>query len=375
MCPAGSYVSAHCDVNHATQCDRCPSDTFMNHPNRETACRPVTECRGDQEMVVNYTRVSDRQCQCKSEIYYCDSEDCVENCSRCTSCPGATLQKCSATKDTVCAPEPGNPATNQASGCLSLPSIIGISIGVIAIIAIIVGIICYRNQGAQIFQRVVSYLKRSSEPGSPPNGSIQPSEDPERDSPAPGMETRPLLENGSALAPRAGTCPGPSEEPEEGIELEVVVAEGSQAAPEQVLQASALNVHGPQSLTKAPSSLRCLEQDYKQKYFLKDTSCDATNRLCDEFCHKVPESKWKMFMSLIGLEENDIEMCEQETPGRLMEQRREMLLRWRDTAGRDASLFTLMAAFHAMEPGECLQNIINVLVAENILGNHVEAPN
>ena len=81
-------------------------------------------------------------------------------------------------------------------------------------------------------------------------------------------------------------------------------------------------------------------------------------------------------MRFAGLEENDIVICEHENPGNLMEQHHRMLLRWQSKLGRTASPFRLLAALGRMQLRECLENIINKLVAENILGiKEAEPPN
>lgn len=76
-------------------------------------------------------------------------------------------------------------------------------------------------------------------------------------------------------------------------------------------------------------------------------------------------------MRLIGLDETDIDSCECENPGNLTEQRHKMLLTWRKKLGKDASVFKLLAALHKLGLQMYLQNIINNLVAEGILGRHV----
>lgn len=103
-------------------------------------------------------------------------------------------------------------------------------------------------------------------------------------------------------------------------------------------------------------------------------SLPAINRLYYEF-GQVPDSYWKMFMRFVGLEENDIDICEHENPGSVMEQHHQMLLRWRNKLGREASAFKLLAALHKLGRHADLHNIINNLVAENILGRHAETPN
>lgn len=93
------------------------------------------------------------------------------------------------------------------------------------------------------------------------------------------------------------------------------------------------------------------------------------------FEHSIPEKDWKMFMRLVGLKETDIEICEHENPRNLMEQRHQMLRRWKGTQGKGASIFKLMAALHKMGLQTYLQNIINKLVAEKILVKRAEASN
>ncbi|KAM5223942.1 tumor necrosis factor receptor superfamily member 26-like [Hipposideros larvatus] len=85
LCPAGQYVTKHCDGTQSTQCSQCEPGTFTAHPNSETSCLPCAQCRDDQEEVTLCTPTRDRQCQCKTGSYYCDSGDCVEMCYRCTS--------------------------------------------------------------------------------------------------------------------------------------------------------------------------------------------------------------------------------------------------------------------------------------------------
>ncbi|XP_059566770.1 tumor necrosis factor receptor superfamily member 23-like isoform X2 [Myotis daubentonii] len=112
-CPAGQYVEEPCSSPHTrSKCEACDTGTYTGHANGLPSCLPCTTCRKDQEMVSDCTPTQDRQCQCKTGEYYCDSEHCLEGCNPCTSCPGATLQTCTPTRDTVCAPaaqpEPGS---------------------------------------------------------------------------------------------------------------------------------------------------------------------------------------------------------------------------------------------------------------------------
>ncbi|XP_070086386.1 tumor necrosis factor receptor superfamily member 1A isoform X2 [Equus caballus] len=354
LCPAGSYVSEHCTVNHSKgQCRECEPGTFTAHPTGMTSCLPCAQCREDQEVVTNCSRVSDRRCQCQQGSFYCDSPDCAEKCFRCTRCQGSVLQPCSATRDTVCAvetnQEPDERLTpslqgnrNSSEPFIAVAVAVAVAVVVVVVLLIVFIIVVYQKKGVQIRRWVVGCLKRESEePGSPPPARSQSDDallppDPERDPSAAGVETeRELEEESLALDPGAGSCPGLSEDPEESIEL----------------------------------------QEYEQTYFLKDTSSKTTSQTYYIFGQEVTPSKWNMFMTLIGLEGNEIERCRYENQGNLIEVHHEMLVMWRSKLGREASIFKLMAALHQMQLRTCLENIINKLIAENILAKHAETPN
>ncbi|XP_053514065.1 tumor necrosis factor receptor superfamily member 10B-like isoform X2 [Artibeus jamaicensis] len=193
--------------------------------------------------------------------------------------------------------------------------------------------------------------------------------DSEHGQPAAGGDNTPLLEP-------QGPARVPSKDPEGGAELQEVVLTGGGASPEQALQTPVPSAPGGPDQAGAAAPLHALEQQYKQKYVLKDGSPEATNRIYFEFGQEVPKSHWRMFMRLAGLEENDIVICEHENPGNLPEQHHRMLLRWQSKLGRAATPFRLMAALCKMQLRECLENIINKLAAEDILGSKdAEPPN
>ncbi|XP_012613177.2 uncharacterized protein LOC105867538 isoform X1 [Microcebus murinus] len=398
-CPAGHHVSRHCSTNHSLgHCTPCGPDTFMAHDNDHSHCRRCNQCREDQEPVTNCSATSDRQCQCKSGQFYCDSADCMESCFRCSKCPGGKepLWPCNATADTVC-PEPDEPGhANLYWLLLVLPVIFIISL-----------VIWYCKKGKPVIRQCMAKLfkEESSEPGSslsrspccpgpmelllpgptepllPGPTETLPPADADRDHPAPGTETTgPLEEENLASPPEAEaeaetqTSPGPSEDPGESPEGQLLAAAGSAVAPERMPHTCPPAARGPWGRTKATASLGALEQEYAQKYFLKDTSCNATNRIYYVIGREVPRSNWKMFMRFIQLGENEIEICEHGNQGNVMEQHHQMLLRWRNNLGKDGSVFKLMAALHQMELDGHVQNIINKLIAENILGRHPGTP-
>ncbi|XP_026946165.1 tumor necrosis factor receptor superfamily member 26-like isoform X1 [Sagmatias obliquidens] len=247
LCPAGYYVSKYIDQDHSVgECRKCESGTFRAHPSEESSCMPCSQCReADQEVVTECFPTSDRLCQCKHGSFYCDSMDCTESCFRCKRCEDSTiLQPCNATRDTVCAvkihPEAGGSVYVFPTRVWILPAVI---VG----IAVIVGL----SIAAAIITRRYRRRENPKEPGSPSPRSSQPKEmqmpmDLERGQPAPGVETRSMLEvEDSALEPEARTHPGPSKDAGEILGLQELGAKGSPAAPEQTLQQ-----------TQAPEALR-----------------------------------------------------------------------------------------------------------------------
>ncbi|XP_064432097.1 tumor necrosis factor receptor superfamily member 1A-like isoform X3 [Mirounga angustirostris] len=374
QCPAGYHVSADCGVNHGVpKCSPCEPGSFLSHPNGETSCWPCTQCRADQEMVAACTRIRDRQCQCASGSFFCDSPSCVENCFRCRRCPGAVLRPCNVTHNAVCDPEAGTEAPGK-----ELPKVVFILglvssfivLGILLIIAAFFVMYRYKKKGVWPHHWFFSFLKgRLDGPDSAmghqqSESSLLPL-NPETDGPAPATETssscRMLEEGGSAVKPEAGPHAGPSEEPAPA-ELAQVTLGGSPAAPEQALPTAA---PGSQDRPKAAPSLRTLEQEYETKYFVTDTSNE--DRIYYEFENRISDKHWKTFMRFIGLQDHDIDICECQNPGNLMEQHHQMLLRWRIQLGREASVFKLFAALHKMQLHMYLENIINGLVAEGIL--------
>ncbi|XP_058545985.1 uncharacterized protein LOC131488315 isoform X2 [Neofelis nebulosa] len=289
-------------------------------------------------------------------------------------CPGVVLSPCNATSNTVCATETdrGRPENKRGSEFL----VPWVTVSVILAVAVVVGVYWYKKKGVRVsYQPIVRLLKgRSDGPGVFPLRSNSQLETVQPEAPpAPGTETQPqpAEEESLALMPEARPHPGPSGESEESPELQALVVGGSPVVQEQTLEASAPAAPEPQDGTQASPSLKSLEERYKKEYFVKDNSKEATATIHYEFVKSSMGNDWKMFMRLIGLDETDIDSCECENPGNLMEQRHKMLFTWRKKLGKEASVFKLLAALHKLGLQMYLQNIINNLVAEGILGRHV----
>ncbi|XP_034502123.1 tumor necrosis factor receptor superfamily member 10A-like [Ailuropoda melanoleuca] len=328
-CPAGFHVSRHCGVNHGVPiCSPCEPGSFLTYPNGETNCQLCAKCREDQEMVAACTRTSNQKCQCKTGSFYCGDSDCTESCYRCQRCSGATLRPCNATSDTVCYTEPGP----EAPGNEKSQYVIGYTVAVVIAVAVLFLIVycCKRKRkltsGVWPHHWLVSFWKgRAEGPGSnichQHSESLLPS-NPERDGPAPDLETssscRQPEEESAALQAEAGPQQAPSEELEEGASLQQTVVGGSPASPEQALCVVAPAAPGPQDQPAASPSLRALEQEYETEYFVKDSSNEGG--IYYGFEKWISDKDWKTFMRLVGLEDIDIENCECENRNNVTEQ-------------------------------------------------------
>lgn len=385
LCPAGHYVFRPCSENHtSSQCQICEPGAFRAFPNGESSCQRCSQCRqGDQEVVAECTPTSDARCRCKEGSFYCNSVNCIENCLRCKRCPGAVLSPCNATSNTVCAGDPGHPDSKGGSQSLQ-PHVSGIVAVLVLLVLGLVSVYCYKKRAKLVsgvraaYQSLVRLLDKRWSDGS---DSLASRSNLRLETMRPEVpETRPSEEESAALMLEAGPRPEPSREPEESLELQVVVVGGDPAAPGQALETAtpaapaAPAAPGPQDGTQAPLSLRNLEERYRTEYFVRDNSQDGVTAMCYEFVKTNLGNHWKMFVRLVGLDETDIDACECENPGNSREQRHQMLLAWRRKLGRDATVFRLLAALHKLELHMYLQNIINNLVAQGVLGRHVDNP-
>ncbi|XP_062051621.1 tumor necrosis factor receptor superfamily member 25-like isoform X3 [Lepus europaeus] len=374
FCPAGHFVSGLCSQNHSIgECEPCRPGTFMAYPSGEASCSPCSPCRPDQEVVANCALTSNTRCQCRPGHFYCDSEDCVENCFRCSRCPKdkVTRRPCTPTRNTECA----DPSTGWwPLGLLAIP---------IVLISLILcycksrgwslGQPCWAAKGLAglpspvpgVLRSLARIFKReSSEPGGHALGPLEPTEallsaETKGSELGPGREDVLLVmeEETSASAPRAGPCPaptGPGGSPE------------PQAAAPGPGQAPRLDP-GARNQTKAAASLEELEQEYAEQYVLTDTSGPGICRCYYHFACEVPGDRWNMLMRFVGLQENEIGNCEEENPRNVVEQRYRMLVLWRDRQGSRATVFRLMAALQKLQADMPLQNILNKLVADGIL--------
>ncbi|XP_052050616.1 tumor necrosis factor receptor superfamily member 26-like isoform X2 [Apodemus sylvaticus] len=165
-CSAGTYLINPCQKNHGTsECAPCDSKHFIDHKNREPECFPCSVCRDDQEEVATCSSTTDRKCQCKQGTY-CDSENCLEKCHTCSSCPDSkVIRKCNATTDTVCDTFDSKPVLSghphfcfpeSLNNVVITAAVITVIAAVIAVIAAVITvirkIICHyrkKDKGAQ----------------------------------------------------------------------------------------------------------------------------------------------------------------------------------------------------------------------------------
>ncbi|XP_044115916.1 tumor necrosis factor receptor superfamily member 1A-like [Neovison vison] len=380
-CPAGSHVSRHCGVNHGVPlCSQCEPGTFLAHRNGQPSCQPCTACRADQEVVAACTQTSDRQCQCKTGNFYCDSLNCAENCFRCNRCAGAVIRPCNATHDTVCdsdagADTPGKITPKDVSAHWSkiVAVVFGIFSFIIIIIGVFFGVFYYfcKRKGLWPRWRFTSICRGTADgPGSTTrpwhSDSLVPlnseNEQPAADVEASSSGAR-LEREGSASPPTAAPHPAPSEEPAEATEPLQGAVGGSPVIPQQALQSV-------DPMAPGLPTLRNLEQEYEAKYFVRDPSREA--QIYYKFESSISDRDWKPFMRFLGLGDSDIDNCESQYPGDVMEQHHQMLRVWRTRTGSGASVFGLLAALHKMQLRMPLENIINWLLDEGLLGRRAE---
>ncbi|XP_045872065.1 tumor necrosis factor receptor superfamily member 1A-like [Meles meles] len=380
QCPPGAHVSRHCDANHGVPlCSPCEPGTFLAHGNGQTSCQPCTTCRADQEVLAACTQTSDRQCGCRAGSFYCDSLDCVEQCLRCRRCSGAVIRPCNATHDTVCdsdagADTPGKktPKSVSTPGFLTVVAILGSLFLLLIVVAVFcLYIYCRKRKGFWPRWCSISVWRgRADGPGSTTcpwhSESLMPLNS-ENEQPAADMEASSsgarLEEEGSASTAAAAPHPAPSEEPAEATEPLQGPVGGSPVMPQQALQSTDLMAPGR-------LSLRTLEQEYEAKYFVRDSSREA--QISYTFERSISDKDWRPFVRFLGLEDSDIDNCESQYPGDVMEQHHRMLLLWRTRLGRDASVFRLLAALRKMRLLMYLENITNWLLDEGLLGRRAE---
>ncbi|XP_036033783.1 tumor necrosis factor receptor superfamily member 26-like [Onychomys torridus] len=144
LCPAGTYFIKSCQRNHSmSECVPCELENYMDHSNREFSCFLCSQCRDDQEEVSECSQMANRKCQCKQGTY-CNSENCVEKCLPCSSCPNdRVIRQCNATMDTLCDTFESNSGMPDCHClCLSGPlTVIVVIAAVIIIIAAIIAVI------------------------------------------------------------------------------------------------------------------------------------------------------------------------------------------------------------------------------------------
>ncbi|XP_070282456.1 tumor necrosis factor receptor superfamily member 10D-like isoform X2 [Myotis yumanensis] len=261
-----SNLSSEPSVVSLSPGSRCGPHEYEYQSGRRCCQR----CPADQEMVSDCTPKQDRKCQCKTGEFYCDSENCPENCYRCTSCPGATLQTCNATRNTECAPaarpEPGPPAGSLAVSALVV-SVVAIVITIAIAIAIAIGIAIaiawWRRRGVLLPQWLCRFRTATSgEPGS--HAILQPT-GPVRGLPVPGAEITLLLpEEADAPTPRAQNHSRPSADPDPGagVELQVEVTGDGRVAPEPTPPTPAAAALGAQAQAVAEEA-SVIEQGHK----------------------------------------------------------------------------------------------------------------
>ncbi|XP_032751218.1 tumor necrosis factor receptor superfamily member 26-like isoform X2 [Rattus rattus] len=144
LCPAGTHLINPCQRNHGeSECSPCQAQHFTEVNNSNSRCSRCSECRDDQEEVSECSSTADRKCWCKQGTY-CDSENCVEMCHDCSSCPeGRVIKECNATMDTVCDSKQGLSGHSPELWVILVS--IAATAAVIATVIVIIYYCCYKK--------------------------------------------------------------------------------------------------------------------------------------------------------------------------------------------------------------------------------------
>ncbi|NXW61609.1 TNR25 factor, partial [Eurystomus gularis] len=108
QCPAGTFLQTPCTSHgNDTVCIACPTGTFRTQPNTFTKCQACYECdhQAFQTVLSNCSATSNIACGCESGHFRkCHNNHCSDfSCQQCKPCTGQLIQRpCSEAQDTIC---------------------------------------------------------------------------------------------------------------------------------------------------------------------------------------------------------------------------------------------------------------------------------
>ncbi|XP_040183973.1 uncharacterized protein LOC120917043 isoform X1 [Rana temporaria] len=414
-CPAGTYVSSHCTVQHGPgSCSPCtPGKDFAAGPHGLERCLACHPCRfDDQVQVADCTATEDYRCQCKPNTFCTDT--CHLYCKDCTRCPEGQYEKheCTPTSDTVC--EDIGSLQPTAKGDLddSLSVALPVSIGPAGItIACVVALLLYRSKKKKERQKLAEngneeYQRPASEDSlktvSIVPGTAQPAQErvdnlgaEEVYTPLGQQENENFIQvgksnqrdvTGRGCEEEAPLTTDPTDKQQPSLGACSCVSDRActplgQQENENFIQVGKSNqrdVTGCGCEEEAPLTMDPTDEN---KPSLGACSCVSDRikfkndkTLTDEEwlecynCLKehVTPNRWKEMMRHLGLREGDIQSILLDYT-HFREASYQMFLLWRNQNGQSASMSKVFHVLNKMDLRGCKENVANDLIFNGIL--------
>ncbi|XP_068115540.1 tumor necrosis factor receptor superfamily member 1A-like isoform X2 [Hyperolius riggenbachi] len=393
-CSAGTHVFAHCTEDHAPAlCHPCsPGKSYMAAPNGLTDCWSCRVCRDDEDQVKGCSATSDVTCQCKKGSYCIPGDPC-EICNHCSRCrEGQRIKEpCSPTSDTVCEDipegqptsdtstlptEPPTSAPRHVTNVTSPPEtdlttkdgkpgegntfwvefivVLVILIVVIIVVSLMIWWRWYSREQEKRNQKNASQSSLMGGNTGPPTANPSQQSTPHFDR-ADAAPRVPVQEQQRLLQAEDDTK-GEEESGENVVEvLEASCEERLQAIPDNDRDPDADEGGGGGGAFRGGMFNGCRQA----------RDCDwPTFFYC--VIDNVPASSFLRFARQLGLRENDIQYIIKENSNNLSEQYYKILEKWREQAGRRASMATVIRILREMEMNGPAENITNNLRSKGI---------
>ncbi|XP_012290724.1 tumor necrosis factor receptor superfamily member 10B isoform X2 [Aotus nancymaae] len=317
LCPPGYHIS-----EDGRDCISCQNgQDYTTHWNHLLFCFRCTKCDSGKVEIRSCTTVTDTVCQCKEGTF--QEEDSPEICRKCsTGCPSGMvpLSNCMPWSDIKC--------VHKKSGI-----IIGI---IVAVVFLVVAAFIWKTS---LWKKILPYLKGI---GSGRGRNLEPVDRSSHARGGPGTEDNIRNEFVSILQP--------IQDPEQEVEVQEPAVAGDNVLPPGE----------PEHLLEPAEA-----EGSRRRLLVPANGADPTETLRQCFHHftdNVPFKSWVPFVRELGLTGNEIDVARAEAagPGDTLY---EMLRKWVNKMGRDASVHTLLDALETLEQRLAKQKIQDCLVS------------
>nr|XP_017819180.1 tumor necrosis factor receptor superfamily member 10B isoform X1 [Callithrix jacchus] len=348
LCPPGYHIS-----EDGRDCISCQNgQDYTTHWNHVLFCFRCTKCDSGKVEIRSCTTITDTVCQCEEGTF--QEEDSPEICRKCsTGCPSGMVKvrDCTPWSDIKCVHKEsgtklngGTPAAEEtvtsSMGTPASPcSFSGIIIGIIALI-IFLAVAAYIIWKTSLWKKVLHYLKGI---GSGRGRNLECVDRSSHTRGGPGTEDNVCNESMSILQL--------IQDSEQEMEVQEPVVAGDNVSPPRE----------PEHLLEPAET----EGSQRRRLLVPANGADPTETLRQCFHHftdNVPFNSWVPFARELGLTENEIDVARAEAagPGDTLY---EMLRKWVNKTGRDASVHTLLDALDSLGQRLAKQKIQDCLVS------------